>query len=219
MDANTEYKYLAELPFLGDSVDYYAKATREQAARWLEAEQKEHAALRAAFDYEQRAKTFEQAQSAPVEKQAAAAEMFSHLEAFLGVWSRMSLLLFPQNERKDPRRAARATHLRTVLSVPTTHLLSNRALRNKWQHFDEALDDLAGSYRRSQLLIRSARFNSVARAESIRVLVVDKLSVEYAGVGSFDLEPMFEAGVEIGRRAHTAIQTWTDRHPLPGAKA
>src|SRR5437899_5524751 len=100
----------------------------------------------------------------------------------------MSLLLFPQHEQKDAKRAARATHLRSVLSVPTTHLLSNRDLRNKWQHFDEVLDDLAGTYRLSQLLVRSDRFDAVARKESIRVLVVDKLSVEYAGVGTFDVD-------------------------------
>src|SRR6266403_2454825 len=118
MNAEAEYKYLAELRFLGDSADYYAKAIREQATRWLTADKAEHDAVRDSFDHKRRAGALDELNAAPVEKQAAAAELFGLVEAFLGVWSRMSLLLFPQDEQGNATRRARAGHLRNVLKVP-----------------------------------------------------------------------------------------------------
>jgi hypothetical protein len=207
-----EFKFLTELRYLSDLALYYADRIRHQARNWEEADAVHQAALHNAADQKKRFQAMMDLNTSGAAKIEAQTELFSLVEAFLGLWGRISLILFPQREKGNPVRRDRAEHLRSILQTSSDSRFGNRVVRNTWLHFDEVLDQLGDRYQNAQKFVQSRDFREGEDINSLRVLVVDKLQLHYAGVGTFELADLFEAVQDLESRVQEAINSWPERH-------
>ena len=110
-------------------------------------------------------------------------DLFDALSAFLGVWSRLSLLLFPLRGpgRKGTYRRDRGRRLRRALAMTNLRVLEDRGLRDAWMHLDERMDDALTSGRlgsRQRFTLR-ARITPAAQISVLRLVAVDTLEAFY----------------------------------------
>jgi hypothetical protein len=215
VEARQEFKFLTELRYLTDSALLYADEIRHYAGHWESARGTKLAALRNAAEPRKRFQAMQDLNSSGASQVSAQTQLFSFLESFLALWGRMSLILFPQAESKNEVRKLRAEHLRSLLCITSDHRLSDRLMRNKWLHFDEVLDDLGSQYRNSHRFVHSEEYDEVVQRMTLRVLIVDQLKLDYAGVGVFEQESLFEAVTDLEERVQQAIRTWGERYPDP----
>ena len=141
-------------------------------------------------------------------------EIFARVDAFLGLYGRAALILFPQEDKKNKKKnltqQTRAAGVRSALGIDTTHPFSKRILRNKWVHFDETIDKIDGAIS-LQRFVHSGAVNDIDLANTIRLFVVDALKIVYQGHGEFELDQMFASIDDIRDRTLQAISTWGER--------
>jgi hypothetical protein len=63
-------------------------------------------------------------------------EYWSAIQSILSASANVSKILWPVKERK-----ARGDYLRNLLGVDKDHLLSDRSIRNSYEHYDERIED------------------------------------------------------------------------------
>jgi hypothetical protein len=105
--------------------------------------------------------------------------VFDHLDAFLGTYARLSLLIFPIAKNHFSR--ARGRTLQECLKRPATSDLNERGLRDSWAHFDERIDQasVAGGATNGQTFRRSAEVNEKTKRMYLRVVELDTLLIHY----------------------------------------
>jgi hypothetical protein len=192
------------------------EAMEQQAAIWVDAHNTAEALGRKHYptvkSLRSRGQDHDRFTQALLTSGNAQGEFFRLLEGVLGVFGRISLLIFPQGETREAVRRARGTSLRRALEIEETHPIGNRAFRNKWLHFDEVLDQLpAGDHFVAQRFQHSATVSEATEKNTIRLLLVDKLEVRYLGIGSFRVTDLRDALIDIRARALTAIGSWAKR--------
>lgn len=231
MDSAKEFYFLTELRYLTGTALWHAERIREVVHEWSSVQAELHAAapktrprfslkrpddfFKALVDEENERTRIRQDQFN--RSLTAQWEIFARVDAFLAVQGRIALILFPQQESKDAVRADRATQLRKVLDIDAAHPIAHKLLRNKWIHFDEVIDELPP---RDVEPITPQRFIHARdvdhyKQNTLRLMVVDTLTVIYRGFGEFQLEDMFEASEDIQTRTSTAIDNWGKRWFAP----
>ncbi len=215
MDAIKEYHFLEELRFLGDAALMHADRIRQLAREWMSAKAEIKTLARyprnlpfAESQRRQRRSVELSAQTIRIQ-----GETMALTDAFLGLYGRMSLILFPTRDNLKPRGEV----MRKALDIDENHPIRDRLLRNKWMHYDEVLEELSKTAGSDQ--IQPQRFSTsedlAARPEerSVRLVFMDTLKFRYLGIGEFDLPKMFDAVEDVFQRTLLAIESWADRWP------
>ena len=222
-----EFYFLTELRFLGSTARWHADRIRDLVRDWTSAQVELDAPetpsrprlpgepqgdfIKALVEEENQRTGLRQQQ---IDRSLNAQwELFARVDAFLALYGRIALVIFPQNEARSLIQSDRAAQLRSVLGIDTEHLISNKLLRNKWIHFDEVIDALPSRDVKPVTPQRFTRSEEVDRHRdnTLRLMVVDTLSVIYQGFGEFRLEEMFEAVKDVEDRAIRGIETWGRR--------
>ncbi|HEX8274340.1 MAG TPA: hypothetical protein VF615_17010 [Longimicrobiaceae bacterium] len=228
MDSTKELLFLLELRYLADTSQWHAEHIKILAAAWTDT----HGALRKPkpksqpqFSLADPRSYFEQLRDATNEQTRerrellnqsinAQWEIFARVDAFLALYGRIALILFPQEDKKNPKKnliqQARAAGLRSALRIDTNHPFSERVLRNKWVHFDETIDKVDGEVS-LQRFVHSSALREIDLNNTVRLFVVDTLKIVYQGQGNFELEQMFASVDDIRNRTLQAIETWGKR--------
>lgn len=218
MQPTTEFAFLAELRFLCDAALLRGERIEELSEEWTARARQVRRTMKVPpgeKSPEQRAAEQQFRARAFAEQVPRQAEFVTELDAFLNLYGRTSLLLFPQNEGNNDRRRDRAETLRAVLGIGPDHLFSDRLLRNKWIHFDEILDKLDDEEGERPTPIRftmSDEFDPAHRDAAIRLFVLDRLDLHFRGIGYFDLRAMIDTFWDLEPRVQEALDTWADRH-------
>ena len=215
MEGYKEHFLLEELRFLATAALVHAARIEELSRVWTDADTALQPLLQPAPPPEVR-RRYDETQRLLGIRSGAQPEIFASIEAFLGFYARMALIIFPKDERQDPVRRRRAERIRSALGVTARHGIATRLLRNKWFHFDEVLDKQMAT---AGVLLQPARFMTSAElaksrdTQTIRLLILDRLEVHYRKVGAFKLRDLFEHVRDIDSRAGQAIVTWGTRWP------
>lgn len=216
MNARVEFFFLAELRYLIAEALHHARRLEDMSVRWAEAAQTAHALARKAYTTREslrsRSTDREKWNEAMRTTQSLQGEFFSELESFLAVASRISLTFFPARSGPGGVHTDRGTHLRALAGIDEKHPIADRDIRNKWQHFDEALDLVAGDGVSAQRFVLASEVSEAEANSTLRLLVVDTMTVSYLGVGTLALRPLFGALRELEGRVAELIVTWPERN-------
>ena len=141
--------------------------------------------------------------------------VFDHLDAFLGAFARVSLLVFPVSSTDFAK--GRAATMQSCLQLSETSLLADRELRGSWTHHDERLDFAVetGTGASGQIFTRSTEATASKLDTFLRVVELDTLVVRYrARKGEFrsaNLRKVYEELLALNDRRVAAF----DQLPMP----
>ena len=216
MDASTEFLFLQELRFLTQAGIIRGEKLLELASAWAHDDAAQRSLLSHQHDgsFEERERTTRESTRLAQEQVYTQGDFFSELDAFLALYGRTALVLFPQGERSNAARRDRAESLRKALDIDRTHQIADRQLRNGWMHVDEKIDEFARDgtqHRILQRFVRSDRLLEEHIETTLRLVVLDELRVIYRGIGDFSISELVEALRDLEERSKTAIDTWGDR--------
>lgn len=229
MNPAKEFVFLQELMFIGEAVEWHAERIRELAGSWLKIRAELREPKRPSkidFDPSEHG-SLARAKIAAANEVTARhqellntsislqGELFIHVEAFLSLFARASLILFPTLTGKhSTKRKRRGESLRIVVGLTSPHAIELRSLRNHWMHFDERIDDLpieVGVLTTVQRFVLSSEAHHY-KNNTVRLFIVDTLTLIYHGTDAFDLEDLFAAVIDVSQRAGAALSTWSQRH-------
>lgn len=143
--------------------------------------------------------------------------VFDHLDAFLGSFARISLLIFPVSS--SPFGQSRAATMQVCLAVAEGSTIADRELRDSWVHHDERLDFAVQheTGAAGQTFTRSAEVPEAKLAAFLRVIELDTLVIHYRSRqgehSRADLRVVHSELIAIEKRRETAF----DELPMPDA--
>jgi hypothetical protein len=216
MNAHKEFLYLVEIRFLCDAALRHVETIERTSGEWTEARRTASSQAAASVNPKKRSlerkadlNRFADAMSVLGRTQG---EFFVHFEAFLAVLGRLSLILFPQAEKTNETRKARAVQLRSALDIDDSHGIRNRLFRNKWLHHDEVLDDLPDTFQHAQRFTTRDALTETDRQSVIRICLIDEQTVVHALAGEYNIPSVAAALRDLDERVQHAIGTWAQRH-------
>lgn len=141
--------------------------------------------------------------------------VFDYLDAFLGAFTRVSLLIFPIAMTAFAKE--RATTMQTCLQLDESSLLADRELRGSWTHHDERLDFAVQNKlgATGQTFTRSTDKPAEKQRTFLRVIELDTLVIRFrTRKGEFratELKLLHKALVELDKQRVGAFS----RLPVP----
>jgi hypothetical protein len=173
-ERSDELPYLLELRNVLDAALYRFDELESAAARWLAVGVKIDRPARIAGEPGRAGLLGQMAREQ--------SSIFDAIEAFLALYARVSLLLFPVGGT-DPLaawRRSRGEVLRQRLEL-TSSSLAHRDVRDAWMHFDERLDAAVsrGEGVGPQLFKLAVEVTNQMREHALRLVEVDRLALSF----------------------------------------